>query len=162
MLFPTLLGGRLRLFLGFIAFVCLATNANADLYAFDTAKFEIGGKQLKVELAQTPVQRSRGLMWREHLDEDAGMLFVFNNAEPLCFWMRNTLVPLSIGFFDAEFVLMQVTDMHPLSDQIHCSDRPAQYALEVNQGWFERQQIRAQDQPRGRIILDQDSSPDKD
>lgn len=156
-----LLGNRIR-FLGLIGFFCLAASVKADQYAFDTARFEISGKLLNIELAQTPVQRSRGLMWREHLENDAGMLFIFERPEQLCFWMRNTLIPLSIGFFDAQFTLLQMSDMQPLSDETHCSDKPVRYALEVNQGWFDRQQIRVQDQPRGRLILDQDSSPDRD
>jgi len=156
-----LLGNRIR-FLGLIGLFCFAALVHADQYAFDTAKFEISGQQINVELAQTPAQRSRGLMWREHLENDAGMLFVFEKPEPLCFWMRDTLIPLSIGFFDAQLMLMQISDMHPLSDETHCSDKPAQFALEVNQGWFDRQQIRVQDQPHGRLILDQDSSPDRD
>lgn len=106
----------------------------------------VGGVLLKVEIADTPLSRQRGLMFRENLPEDEGMLFVFERVDYLSFWMKNTLIPLSIAFIDAEGKIVQMEDMEPLDEQTHHrSVRPALYALEVNQGWFERHGVQIGD-----------------
>ena len=101
----------------------------------------IGGAQINVEVATTPQQRERGLMFRDDLDEKWGMLFVYDAEGPLEFWMRNTRIPLSIAFLDRGLVVRDIQDMTPMSEEMHVSKAPAIYALEVNQGWFARHDI---------------------
>lgn len=113
-----------------------------------TAELEIGGQTIVVEIADTPRTLERGLMGRKTLSDGTGMLFVFDRPAHLSFWMKNTLVPLSVGFFDEEKALINTADMDPpppgaASFPSYPSAAPAQYALEVPQGWFKRNRIKA-------------------
>ena len=94
--------------------------------------------ELTVELARTAAERSRGLMFRESLAEDRGMLFVFAQETKAGFWMKNTKIPLSIAFIDGEGTILETQEMEALSEDLHRPAQPYRYALEVNQGWFER------------------------
>lgn len=100
---------------------------------------------LRVELASTPEQRSQGLMFRENLPPDQGMLFVFADDRVRSFWMRNTPIPLSIAFLDADRRIINILDMEPFDETLHQSAAPARYALEVNQGWFAARGMQAGD-----------------
>jgi uncharacterized membrane protein (UPF0127 family) len=95
-----------------------------------------GGVPLQVEIADTPEQRSRGLMGRESVPEDAGMLFVWTEDTESGFWMKDTLVPLSVAFVDAAGVIVDIQDMQPLDETLRHSAAPYRYAVEANQGWF--------------------------
>ena len=106
-----------------------------------TLEVRVGGVPLTVEVAGSGQQRYMGLSFRESLDEDAGMLFVYPDARPLTFTMRNTLIPLSIAFIDADLVVREIIDMDVGPGQLFDSSAPARYALEVNQGWFERHDV---------------------
>ena len=109
------------------------------------AKIRIETHIIECEIANTLESRAKGLMGREELLEGCGMLFVYEKAEKLCFWMKNTLIPLSIGFFDDEKVLIKILDMDPPVDEHYIrykSITPARYALEVPQGWFAKHKIR--------------------
>ena len=92
--------------------------------------------EVEVEISDSPEEQARGLMERTDLAENAGMLFVFDQEQTLPFNMRNTLIPLSIAFIDAEGVVVDIQDMQPLTDGPYVSALPAQYALEVNQGFL--------------------------
>ncbi|MCP4868852.1 MAG: DUF192 domain-containing protein [Proteobacteria bacterium] len=96
----------------------------------------VDGHKVKAEVARTPQEQSRGLMYRRSLGTNAGMIFVYDEPKKLSFWMKNTFVPLSIAFLDADGVIVDIQDMHPQSEVSHPSKAPALYALEVNQGWF--------------------------
>jgi uncharacterized membrane protein (UPF0127 family) len=89
-----------------------------------------------VEIAATDVERERGLMGRTALAQDAGMLFVFDQEQQLSFWMKDTLIPLSIAYIDTGGRIVDIQDMQPLDETPHPSTEPARYALEVNQGFF--------------------------
>lgn len=102
---------------------------------------EIGGVRLDVEVAVTPEERARGLMDRDELGRDWGMLFVFQREETQTFWMHNTRMPLSIAFVGAGLVVRDVQDMERMTDDEHVSAAPALYALETNRGWFRRHGI---------------------
>ena len=91
---------------------------------------------LNVELADTGPRRTRGLMSREALDPDAGMLFLFTQTTQGGFWMKDTLIPLSIAFIDDAGAIVDILDMEPLTTTIHTPSAPYRWALEVNQGWF--------------------------
>jgi uncharacterized membrane protein (UPF0127 family) len=82
-------------------------------------------------------------MFRERLAPNHGMLFVFDTKSPQCFWMRNTLVALTIAFIDDDGTIVQLDDMAPQSDDSHCSRKPVRYALEMEQGWFAKRGVAA-------------------
>jgi len=109
---------------------------------FGWAIIHLDHVRLKVEIADTPALQSRGLMFREALADDAGMLFVYRQAQELKFWMLNTSIPLSIGFFDKSGILFEIKDMNPFTIFPQTiSSQPARYALEVNRGWFARNNL---------------------
>ena len=108
-----------------------------------------GGEEVAVgvEIADDPVERAQGLMNRTELAENRGMLFVFAEERELSFWMRNTLIPLSIAYIDSGGRIVDIQDMEPLDDERphYVSAEPAQYALEVNQGFFEERGVEVGD-----------------
>ncbi len=99
--------------------------------------------EVEVEIADDTAEQRRGLMERTELAENAGMLFVFDREEPRSFWMRNTLIPLSIAYIASDGRIVDIQDMQPLDETSHPSAEPAQYALEVNQGFFAERGIEA-------------------
>jgi uncharacterized protein len=109
------------------------------------AQIRLNDQILDIEVASTQEERARGLMEREDLPDGNGMLFIYPEPRILSFWMKNTLIPLSIGFFDQERRLINIEEMNPpAGDNLptYKSRKPAQYALEVPQGWFERHGVR--------------------
>ena len=107
---------------------------------------------VQVEIADTPEERQTGLMGRSALAEEAGMLFAFDQEQILVFWMKDTLIPLSIAYIDAEGRIVDIQNMQPLDETSHPSAEPAQYALEVNHDFFEGRGIMVGDmveQPSG-------------
>ncbi len=108
-----------------------------------------GGEKVEVhvEIADDDYEQARGLMYRTALAEDRGMLFVFPDEEERSFWMRNTLIPLSVAFMDSEGRIVDIEDMKPLDDDPphYVSAEPARYALEVNKGFFEERGVEVGD-----------------
>jgi len=109
--------------------------------ALQTAKIELGSQIIAVEIAETDQERAQGLKGRRHLPESHGMLFVFDEEQIVSFWMKETLLPLSIAFFDKEHVLFQVADMPPQELTAYQSRAPALYALEMPLHWFRDHKI---------------------
>ena len=111
-----------------------------------------GGKEVevRVEIADGPFEQQRGLMYRTSLGEDRGMLFVFQREQPLSFWMKNTRIPLSIAYIDSKGRITDILDMKPLDDKPphYVSSEPVQYALEVNQGFFDEHGVKVGDTAR--------------
>lgn len=99
----------------------------------------------KIEIANNFQERKRGLMYRKMLPQDYGMLFEWDSSKIQCMWMKNTYVPLSVAYLDAEGKIINISDMTPLSKASICSEKPALYALEVNQGVFKNNNINAGD-----------------
>ena len=97
---------------------------------------------MKVEPATTDAQRAYGLMYRDRLDEDWGMIFIWPDEEPRSFWMKNTKVPLSIAFIGSDRIVRNIQDMEPMTQDSHESGVAVQFALEVNRGWFARNGIK--------------------
>ncbi len=132
------------------ALVLLQIFSSACLSATDFSKKKIllGGKEVKVEVAETQDQLQRGLMFRTSLNADEGMLFVFKNEETRFFWMKNTFLDLSIGFFDKNKVLVDVQEMKSgkeVNEMLlpsYASAKPAMYALEMKKGWFDINKIK--------------------
>lgn len=104
-------------------------------------RLQAGMHIVLAEVAATPATRQLGLMMRERLGPNEGMLFVFEERRAHCFWMRNTPLPLSIAFLDDEGRIVNVADMAPRTDDSHCAARPVRFALEMEQGWFARRAL---------------------
>ena len=102
-----------------------------------TTQIRIGGVEVTAEIADNEELRGKGLMNRDSLAENHGMLFVYGAAQVRSFWMRNTRIPLDIAFIDANSVIINIEHMEPQSDQNYYSQGPMMYALEMDQGWFE-------------------------
>lgn len=99
--------------------------------------------RLNVELADTPAEREKGLMFRKSMKESDGMLFVFDDEQKLNFWMKNTYIALDIAYIDKNGIINEIYRMKPLDvSVIYNSIKPAKYALEVNSGWFGRHNIK--------------------
>ena len=101
----------------------------------------VKGEKIRVEVVRSEEEKARGLMFRESLGKDDGMLFVYDGEEVLSFWMKNTPIPLSIAFLDQKGKIVDIQDMEPFSLRTHVSALPARYALEMNKGWFKRNGI---------------------
>lgn len=98
---------------------------------------------IRAEVANTFETRSRGLMYREALAVNQGMLFIFPTVERHCMWMKNTPLPLSVAFIDQGGKVVSISGMAPHTENSHCAAQPARYALEMNKGWFSGKGIRA-------------------
>ncbi|MFN9746639.1 MAG: DUF192 domain-containing protein [Betaproteobacteria bacterium] len=108
-----------------------------------TTPLTIGIHVVQAEIAATPEQQATGMMFRTSMGTNEGMLFVNDEPGVRCFWMRNTLLPLSIAFIADDGTIVNLADMAPRSEQSHCSERPVRFALEMNQGWFAKRGIQA-------------------
>jgi uncharacterized membrane protein (UPF0127 family) len=115
----------------------------------ETTDLTAGMHVIRAELAVTGVQQMTGMMFRKEMGANEGMLFVNPDASPRCFWMRNTLIPLSIAFIDDDGTIVNIADMQPLSEASHCSAKPVRFALEMRQGWFAKRGIKAGFRLRG-------------
>lgn len=135
-----------------LAAIVLCVSASVVLAAdtaqpkLQTVQLGINGKILTAEIAATSRQRYMGLSFRQSLDNDSGMLFVYPVEQPLTFTMRNTLIPLSIAFISKDLVINEIHHMDVGPGQLFGSRQKAQYALEVDQGWFAANNIKAGDQ----------------
>src|SRR6185369_4594652 len=107
-----------------------------------TVQLTAGMHVVRAELANDFTSRMQGLMFRESLGPNAGMLFVFDEISTHCMWMKNTLIPLSVAFIDAGGAIVSISDMQPHSEQSHCAARPALFALEMTKGWFAQRGIK--------------------
>lgn len=126
-----------------------ATNTGAAQPQLPGLKLLIDQTPLNVEVAATGQQRYMGLSFRQSLPENSGMLFVYDSERPLTFTMRNTLIPLSIAYISKDMVINEIHQMNVGPGQLFESRMKAQYALEVNQGWFSRNGIK----PGARIVM---------
>lgn len=115
----------------------------------DTVDLTAGMHVIKAELAVTPAQQAVGMMMRTEMGANEGMLFVNSESSSRCFWMRNTLLPLSIAFIADDGTIVNIAEMQPRSDESHCSTKPVRYALEMNKGWFAKRGIQAGSRIRG-------------
>lgn len=113
------------------------------------AHVRVASHPLRVEVAASVEQRMKGLMFRDKLAKDDGMLFVFDEPGYHAMWMRNTLLPLSVAFVDGEGRILNIADMEPQSDDQHAAAGPARYAIETNKGWFAAHRVKAGDKVTG-------------
>ena len=115
-----------------VLFACGGANDDSELYPLS-----VGDHTFYVEIAETPDERARGLMHRDSLPDDHGMLFVFDKDQQLSFWMKDTSIPLSIAYIARDGTIREIYDMEPFSLEPVRSTRSVRYALEVNRGAFE-------------------------
>ena len=106
-------------------------------------KLTAGMLLIDAQVAQTHEQRAIGLMFRREMPINEGMLFIFDQPMPQCFWMKNTLIPLTAAFVDDDGTIVNLADMKPQTTDSHCSAKPVRYVLEMNQGWFDRKGLKA-------------------
>ena len=106
-------------------------------------KITAGMYLIDAQVAATPQQRSTGLMFRPQMPASEGMLFVFDQPSEQCFWMKNTLLPLTAAFVADDGTIVNLADMKPQTTDSHCSKKPVRYVLEMNLGWFEKKGIKA-------------------
>lgn len=107
-----------------------------------------GNPRVTLEIAAADADRARGLMFRQSMPPDHGMLFVFPQPTRGGFWMQNTLIPLSIAFILEDGTVLHIADMQPLTTESHAPPGAYRYALEVNQGWYTTNNVRAGDRLR--------------
>ena len=98
--------------------------------------------QIDTQLAVTPAQHAIGLMYRKEMDQHEGMLFVFPTPSKQCFWMKNTLIPLTAAFLADDGMILNLEDMKPQSEESHCAIKPVRYVLEMNKGWFAKKGLK--------------------
>ena len=125
-----------------------ATHSSGEA-AVRTATVKVGAHPLKVEVVQSDDERSRGLMFRQKLGRDDGMLFIFDEPAYHSMWMKNTLIPLSVAFIDAQGTILNILDMEPQTLDSHVSAGPSIYAIETNKGWFAGKKLKAGDRVTG-------------
>ena len=126
-----------------LAVVGLAASAQDAPQRLQAITLQAGMHNIRAEVALTPEQRQKGLMYRRDLASHEGMLFVFEEPAPQCFWMRNTPTPLTIAFVGDDGSIVNLADMKPFDESSHCSAKPVRYVLEMNQGWFAKRGIKA-------------------
>ncbi|RJG01781.1 DUF192 domain-containing protein [Noviherbaspirillum sedimenti] len=125
------------------ALILAASSAGAQQAAkFRTIPLNIGIHVIQAEAAASPAQREQGLMYREKMPPNEGMVFLFGAPTTVCMWMKNTPLPLSVAFIDEQGKIVNIADMQPHSTESHCGDKPVKYALEMNQGWFKQKNIK--------------------
>ncbi|MEY4713244.1 MAG: hypothetical protein RIS88_2694 [Pseudomonadota bacterium] len=126
-----------------VAFGATASLAQQPQLNLPRVSLSAGMHQIDAQVASTPEQRAKGLMWRRDMPQHEGMLFVFEQPAPQCFWMMNTPSALTAAFVADDGTIVNLADMKPLSTESHCSARPVRFVLEMNQGWFEKKGLRA-------------------
>lgn len=137
-------------------FFCFAILVGGTVFAqLPTLELSAGIYVIRAEIASTFETRMRGLMFRKHLGQNEGMLFVFPQVELHCMWMKNTLIPLSVAFADAKGRIVSISEMQPQSEASHCASAPAKFALEMDKGWFSAKGVKP-----GASILGLDKAPE--
>ena len=109
----------------------------------DRFAIKVGDRTVQMQVAAKLPEVQKGLMFRQAMGEDEGMLFVFTTPQQQGFWMRNTTLPLDIGYFDPAGELKEIYPMYPLDERsVNSRSRNIQFCLEMNQGWFKRNNVK--------------------
>jgi len=106
-------------------------------------KLSAGMHLIDAQVAASDATRATGLMFRREMPQTEGMLFVFEQPSVQCFWMKNTLLPLTAAFVADDGTIVNLADMKPQTNDSHCSAKPVRYVLEMNQGWFGKKGVKA-------------------
>jgi len=132
-----------------LAAAALAANAEDGQAKLPVVRINAGIHNIQAEVAQSPEQREVGLMFRKVMGTNDGMLFAFEEPGTQCFWMKNTLLPLSVAFVADDGTIVNIDDMKPQTLDGHCSAKPVRFVLEMNQGWFAKRGIKAGEKLQG-------------
>ena len=119
--------------LALVSLVALPALAQQQL---PVVQLNAGMHLIRAEVAADYASRMTGLMHRSSMPSNVGMLFIFDDDQRQCMWMKNTLIPLSVAFIDEKGTVINIEDMAPQTEDSHCASRPSRYALEMNRGWF--------------------------
>ncbi len=133
---------RPALALAACTFAACAAAQEAPQLNLPVVQLQAGMHNIRAQLATGVNERSTGLMHRREMPQHEGMLFVYEVPTVQCFWMKNTLLPLSIAFLADDGTVVNIRDMQPQALDTHCSDKPVRYALEMNQGWFAKRGVK--------------------
>ena len=141
-------------FLGsLLLLVSLASRGqDAPQINLERVKLTSGMHRIDAQISATPEQRQTGLMFRKEMPQHEGMIFVFDQPAKQCFWMKNTLIPLSAAFVSDDGTIVNIEEMKPLALDTHCSALPVRYVLEMNKGWFSKKGIRAGSKLQGPLF----------
>lgn len=139
----------LRPFSSFVLRFVLCFMASTSVWSREDPQMNLqrvrigaGMYQIDAQLALTPGEQQTGLMYRKEMPQQEGMLFVFSQPSTQCFWMKNTLLPLTAAFVADDGRIVNLVDMKPLTLDSHCSEEPVRFVLEMNQGWFAKKNIK--------------------
>jgi uncharacterized protein len=136
-------GLRKALIIGLAALAWVGTaGAQDEPQKLPSVQLSAGMHLIRAEVAQTAEQRSIGLMHRKTMGSNEGMLFVFEQSGQQCFWMKNTLLPLSIAFLADNGSIVNIESMKPQTLDSHCSAKPVRFVLEMNEGWFAKRGLK--------------------
>ncbi len=133
-----------------LAFAALPASAQQK---FPVIPLTAGMHVIQAEIVANDRDRQRGLMFREKMGPNEGMVFVFDAPARVCMWMKNTPLPLSVAFIDESGSIVNIEDMKPQSTESHCAKKPVRYALEMNQGWFKKKNIKPGSSIRGLPVV---------
>lgn len=133
----------------FLAAPALAQDKDKAPPRLKSIPVKVAGHALKVEVADSDESRSRGLMYRQGMPRNEGMLFIFEDVGYHSMWMMNTYIPLSVAFIDGDGKILNILDMEPKTQDTHTAAGPARYAIETNKGWFAEKKVKAGDKVTG-------------
>jgi uncharacterized membrane protein (UPF0127 family) len=133
---------RLFTFLALSAALLSFAQAQEPQSNLQRTRITAGMYQIDAQVAQTPAERQTGLMFRKQMPQTEGMIFVFEQPATQCFWMKNTLLPLTAAFVADDGRIVNLVDMKPMTEDSHCSKEPVRFVLEMNQGWFAQKNIK--------------------
>jgi uncharacterized protein len=125
-----------------LAFAACPAAAQDAPQQLPVTTLHAGMYNITAQVARSPEERQIGLMFRKTMATHEGMLFVFEQPATQCFWMRNTLLPLSAAFVADDGSIVNIEDMAPQTETSHCSKKPVRFVLEMNQGWFAKRAIK--------------------
>lgn len=127
----------------FTALIFIFATASATAQQkFQVIPLTAGVHVIQAEVVAKEAERQQGLMFREKMGPNEGMVFLFDAPAKICMWMKNTLLSLSVAFIDKDGKIVNIEDMMPHTTDSHCARKPVRYALEMNQGWFKQKNIK--------------------